>query len=153
MAEKVLAAVIRKAYVQGVSTRSVDELVKAMGMTGISKSQVSRLCMEIDDQIAAFLNRPLEGEGPIFGWMQPMCRSVPTVASCRSPSLLRSRSRSIAAAGERWAWQSAVRSRDLVATCCVPSLGLRGVKLVISDAHQGLRSCRGMRRDRTALRC
>src|ERR1041384_656187 len=58
MAEKALTAVIQEAYVQGVSTRSVDELVKAMGMTGISKSQVSRLCSEIDDKIAAFLDRP-----------------------------------------------------------------------------------------------
>jgi transposase-like protein len=53
MAEKALAAVIQKAYVQCVSTRSVDELVKAMGMTGISRSQVSRLCSEIDDKIGA----------------------------------------------------------------------------------------------------
>src|SRR5258708_8392216 len=58
MAEKALTAVIQEAYVQGVSTRSVDELVKAMGMTGISKSQVSRLCGEIDGKIAAFLDRP-----------------------------------------------------------------------------------------------
>jgi len=62
LAEKALAAVVQEAYVHGVSTRSVDDLVKAMGMTGISKSQVSRLCGEIDDKIAAFLNRPLEGD-------------------------------------------------------------------------------------------
>ena len=80
MAEKALTAVLQEAYIQGVSTRSVDELVKAMGMTGISKSQVSRLCSEIDDKIAAFLNRPLEGDwpylwkvtGPIFGSMRAM---------------------------------------------------------------------------------
>src|SRR5207344_965613 len=60
MAEKALTAVIQEAYVQGVSTRSVDELVKAMGMSGISKSQVSRLCGEIDDKVQTFLNRPLE---------------------------------------------------------------------------------------------
>src|ERR1041384_6350882 len=58
MAEKALTAVIQESYVQGISTRSVDELVKAMGMDGISKSQVSRLCSEIDDKIAAFLDRP-----------------------------------------------------------------------------------------------
>ena len=52
MAEKALAAVVQEAYVQGVSTRSVDELVKAMGMTGISKSQVSRLCAEIDERVS-----------------------------------------------------------------------------------------------------
>src|ERR687898_2865877 len=67
-AEKALAAVIQEAYVQGVSTRSVDELVKAMGMSGISKSQVSRLCAEIDEKIAAFLGRPLEGEWPYL-WL------------------------------------------------------------------------------------
>jgi transposase-like protein len=52
----------------GVSTRSVDDLVKAMGMSGISKSQVSRLCSEIDDKIAAFLHRPLEGDWPYL-WL------------------------------------------------------------------------------------
>jgi transposase-like protein len=62
MAEKALTAVIQEAYVHGVSTRSVDELVRAMGMTGISKSQVSRLCEEIDDRVKTFLDRPIEGE-------------------------------------------------------------------------------------------
>ena len=64
MAEKALTAVIQEAYVQGISTRSVDELVRALGMTGISKSQVTRLCGEIDDKIAGFLDRSLEGEWP-----------------------------------------------------------------------------------------
>src|SRR5207247_6816153 len=68
LAEKALAAVVQEAYVHGVSTRSVDDLVKAMGMTGISKSQVSRLCTEIDDKIAAFLTRPLEGDWPYL-WL------------------------------------------------------------------------------------
>jgi hypothetical protein len=63
LAEKGLAAVVQEAYVHGVSTRSVDDLVKAMGMTGISKSQVSRLCAEIDERVKAFLSRPIEG-GP-----------------------------------------------------------------------------------------
>ena len=63
-AEKAMVAVIQEAYVQGVSTRSVDELVKAMGMTGISKSQVSRLCTEIDERVKAFLDRPIAGEWP-----------------------------------------------------------------------------------------
>src|SRR6201985_94570 len=64
LAEKALTAVIQEAYVQGVSTRSVDELVKAMGMTGISKSQVSRLCGEIDERVQTFLRRPIEGDRP-----------------------------------------------------------------------------------------
>ena len=63
-AEKALAAVIQEAYIQGVSTRSVDELVKSMGMAGISKSQVSRLCEEIDARVGAFLARPIEGDWP-----------------------------------------------------------------------------------------
>ena len=63
-AEKALAAVIQEAYIQGVSTRSVDDLVKALGMSGISKSQVSRLCTEIDERVNAFLARPIEGDWP-----------------------------------------------------------------------------------------
>ena len=63
-AEKALVAVVQEAYVQGVSTRSVDDLVKAMGMTGISKSQVSRLCAEIDERVQAFLDRPIEDFWP-----------------------------------------------------------------------------------------
>ena len=68
MAEKALTAVIQEAYIQGVSIRSVDDLVKAMGATGVSKSQVSRLCEEIDACVKAFLDRPLEGEWP-YVWL------------------------------------------------------------------------------------
>src|SRR6201747_454955 len=68
MAEKAPTAVIQEAYVQGISTRSVDDLVQAMGMSGISKSQVSRLCVEIDDKVQTFLNRPLEGDWPYL-WL------------------------------------------------------------------------------------
>ncbi len=68
MAEKALAAVIQEAYIQGVSTRSVDDLVQAMGMSGASKSQVSRLCGEIDDKVTGFLDRPLEGDWPYL-WL------------------------------------------------------------------------------------
>jgi transposase-like protein len=63
-AEKALTAVIQEAYIQGVSTRSVDDLVKAMGMSGVSKSQVSRLCEEIDERVNAFLDRPIESDWP-----------------------------------------------------------------------------------------
>ena len=82
-AEKMLAAVIQEAYVRGVSTRSVDELVKAMGMTGISKSQVSRMCTEIDDKIGAFLDRPLEG------WPTPASRAVALLPPSSLPRLPR----------------------------------------------------------------
>ena len=71
MAEKALTAVVQEAYVQGVSTRSVDDMVKAMGMSGISKSQVSRLWAEIDEKVKAFLSRPIEGTCPTFGLMPP----------------------------------------------------------------------------------
>jgi len=64
MAERALTAVIQEAYVQGISTRSVDDLVKALGMDGISKSQVSRLCEELDEKVHAFLDRPIEGDWP-----------------------------------------------------------------------------------------
>src|SRR5215213_3161142 len=63
-AEKALTAVIQEAYVHGISTRSVDDLVRAMGGTGISKSQVSRLCEDIDERVQAFLSRPIEGHWP-----------------------------------------------------------------------------------------
>jgi transposase-like protein len=60
-----LATFIQEAYIQGVSTRSVDELVKARGMSAISKSQVSRLCAEIDERVNAFPDRPIEGDRPL----------------------------------------------------------------------------------------
>jgi transposase-like protein len=81
LAEKAIAAVVQEAYVQGVSTRSVDDLVRAMGMDGISKSQVSRLCApfgkckhlpvgqgEIDEKVKPFLGRPIEGDWP-YVWL------------------------------------------------------------------------------------
>jgi transposase-like protein len=68
LAEKALTAVIQEAYIQGISTRSVDDLVRAMGMEGIGKSQVSRLCGEIDERVQTFLSRPIEGEWP-YVWL------------------------------------------------------------------------------------
>src|ERR1044072_8552711 len=68
LAEKALTAVVQEAYVQGISTRSVDDLVRAMGMEGISKSQVSRLCGEIDERVQTFLSRPIEGDWP-YVWL------------------------------------------------------------------------------------
>ena len=85
MAEKALTAVVQEAYVQGVSTRSVDDLVKAMGMSGISKSQVSRLCEEIDEKVKAFLERGRSrATGPICGSTPPTSRFVRTGVSSRS---------------------------------------------------------------------
>ena len=71
LAEKALTAVVQEAYIQGISTRSVDDLVKALGMSGISKSQVSRLCEAIDERVKAFLDRPIEGDWPTCGSTPP----------------------------------------------------------------------------------
>ena len=142
MAEKALAAVIQEAYVQGVSTRSVDELVKAMGMTGISKSQVSRLCGEIDDKVAAFLNRPLEGDWPYL-WLDATYVKVREQGRIVSVAVIVAVAvngdgrrevlgMSIGASEAETFWTEFLRS--------LARRGLRGVKLVISDAHEGLKA-------------
>ena len=82
LAEKALTTVVQEAYVHGVSTRSVDDLVKAMGMTGISKSQVSRLCAEIDEKVQAFLNRPIEGDWPYLWIDATYVKGAPEWAHC-----------------------------------------------------------------------
>ncbi len=66
--EKALVAVIQEAWIGGVSTRRVDDLVQAMGLAGISKSTVSKLCKDIDDRVNAFLERPLVGDWPYL-WL------------------------------------------------------------------------------------
>jgi putative transposase len=81
MGEKALTAVIQEVYIQGVSTRSVDDLVQAMGMSGISKNQVSRLCGEIDERVNTFLNRRWRASGPISGSTPPMSKSAGPGAS------------------------------------------------------------------------
>ena len=81
--EKALAAVVQEAYVQGISTRSVDELVKALGMTGISQSQVSRLCEEIDERVNGFWTVRSKATGPSCGSMRPMSRCARAGGSCR----------------------------------------------------------------------
>src|SRR5262249_24395530 len=75
-AEKALVTVIQEAWIGGVSTRRVDELVQAMGLSGISKSQVSKLCKDIDERVNAFLDRPLDGEGPYL-WLAATYLKVP----------------------------------------------------------------------------
>ena len=142
MAEKALAAVVQEAYVQGVSTRSVDELVKAMGMTGISKSQVSRLCEEIDGKIAAFLNRPLEGDWPYL-WLD--ATYVKTRQNGRIVSVAVIVAVAVNSDGRREVLGMAIGASEAETfwTDFLRSLarrGLRGVKLVISDAHEGLKA-------------
>jgi transposase-like protein len=142
MPEKALTAVIQEAYVQGISTRSVDELVKAMGMTGISKSQVSRLCIEIDDKIAGFLDRPLEGEWPYL-WLDA------TYVKVRQDGRIVSVAVIVAVGvngdGRREVLGMAIGPSE-AETFWIDFLrklarrGLRGVKLVVSDAHEGLKA-------------
>jgi putative transposase len=141
-AEKALAAVIQEAYIQGVSTRSVDELVKAMGMGGISKSQVSRLCTEIDERVNAFLNRPIEGDWPYL-WIDATYLKVREAGRIVSVAVI------IAVAvntdGTREVLGTAIGPSEAEPfwTSFLRSLtrrGLRGVKLVISDAHGGIKA-------------
>jgi transposase-like protein len=147
MAEKALTAVIQEAYVQGVSTRSVDELVRAMGMTGISKSQVSRLCGEIDGKIAAFLDRPLEGEWPYL-WLDATYvkarRDGHVVSVAVIPGSSPGTAVGVNGDGRREVLGLAIGASEAETfwTDFLRKLarrGLRGVKLVVSDAHEGLK--------------
>jgi transposase-like protein len=154
-AEKALTAVIQEAYVHGVSTRSVDNLVKAMGGSGVSKSQVSRLVEEIDERVNAFLSRPIEGEWP-YVWIDA------TYVKAREAGRIVSTAVIIAvgvntdgrrevlgvATGPSEAeafWKSFLRS--------LADRGLRGVKLVIADDHKGLRAAASKVFHATLQRC
>ena len=142
MAEKALAAVIQEAYIQGVSTRSVDELVRAMGMTGISKSQVSRLCGEIDGKVAAFLDRPLEGEWPYL-WLDATYVKVREQGRIVSVAVIVAVAVNSAGRREVLGISIGVSEAETFWTDFLRSLtrrGLRGVRLVISDAHEGLKA-------------
>jgi putative transposase len=140
--EKAMTAVIQEAYVQGISTRSVDELVKALGMTGISKSQVSRLCEEIDERVDEFLNRPIEGDWPYL-WIDAtyvkvrQSGRIVSVATIIAVAVNTEGRREVLgmATGPSEAepfWTEFLRS--------LMRRGLRGVRLVISDAHEGLKA-------------
>jgi transposase-like protein len=139
--ERALVAVVQEAYVQGVSTRRVDELVQALGMTGISKSQVSRLCQALDAEVERFRTRPLEGPYP-YVWLDATYLKVREQGRVVSMAVVIAVA--VRATGEREVlgldvgpsedgafWLQFLRS--LVAR------GLGGVRLVISDAHQGLK--------------
>jgi transposase-like protein len=142
MAEKALTAVIQEAYVHGVSTRSVDELVRALGMTGISKSQVSRLCGEIDEKVAAFLDRPLEGDWPYL-WLDAtyvktriggrvVSTAVILAVAVNSDGRREVVGMGVGPSEAETFWTEFLRQ--------LARRGLRGVKLVISDAHEGLKA-------------
>src|SRR4051794_30177774 len=141
-AEKALTAVIREAYVHGVSTRSVDDLVEAMGGTGVSKSQVSRLCEGIDERVQAFLSRPIEGSWPCLRIDATHLESrkggrVASVAVTVAVGVDTDGRREVpgVATGASEAevfWTGFLRS--------LADRGPRGVRLVIADDHEGLRA-------------
>jgi putative transposase len=155
MAEKALTAVIQEAYVHGVSTRSVDDLVKAMGGTGVSKSQVSRLCAEIDDKVKAFLDRPLEGDWP-YVWLDATYVKVRRNHRIVSVAV-------IIAVGVNTDGRREVLGMDIGASEAetfwtdflrkLRRRGLRGVKLVVSDAHEGIKAAVAKLMNATWQRC
>ena len=141
-AERALVGVVQEAYVQGVSTRRVDELVKALGMTGISKSQVSRLCEELDAEVERFRNRRLCEEYP-YVWLDATFLKVRQEGRVVSTAVVIAIG--VTATGEREVlgldvgpsedggfWLQFLRS--------LVSRGLKGVRLVTSDSHQGLKN-------------
>jgi putative transposase len=140
-AEKALVSVIQEAWIGGVSTRRVDELVQAMGLSGISKSQVSKLCKDIDERVNAFLERPIEGEWPYL-WLDATYLKVReggrivSVAAIIAVAVSTDGRREIVGLGigpseAEPFWSSFIKG--------LVKRGLKGVKLVISDAHDGLR--------------
>jgi transposase-like protein len=142
LTEKAIAAVVQEAYVHGVSTRSADDLVQAMGMDGISKSQVSRLCEEIDAKVKPFLGRPIEGDWP-YMWLDATYVRVRRTGRIVSAAV-------VVAIGVNGDGRREVLGLDICPSEAetfwsefprkLARRGLRGVKLVISDAHEELKA-------------
>ncbi len=140
-AEQALVAVVREAYVHGVSTRKVDDLVRALGLDGISKSQVSRLCQSLDEEVERFRTRRLEGAYPYL-WLDATYVKVRTGGRVVSMAV-------VVAIGVRTSGEREVRGLDVGPSedgafwqqflRGLVARGLAGVQLVISDAHAGLK--------------
>ena len=142
LAEKALTAVIQEAYIQGISTRSVDDLVKAMGMSGISKSQVSRLVEEIDEKVQAFLARPIEGDWPYL-WVDATYVKVRQAGRIVSVAVIVAVGVNADGRREVLGLAAGPSEAEVFWTEFLRSLarrGLRGVKLVVSDAHEGIKA-------------
>ncbi len=142
-AEQALASVVAQAYVEGVSTRRVDDLVKAMGIEGISRSEVSRLASQLDAKVAEFRERPLDAGPYRYVWIDALTQKVReggrvvNVSAVIATVVTAEGRREIAGfdiiTNESTAgWTAFLRS--LVAR------GLSGVELVISDAHGGIKA-------------
>src|SRR5271154_4357418 len=155
MAEKALTAVIQEAYVQGVSTRSVDDLVRAMGGTGVSKSQVSRLCEEIDERVKAFLDRPIEGDWPYL-WIGATYVKVRQAGRIVSLALIVAGGVNADGRREVLGMDIGPSEAETFWTAFLRKLarrGLRGVKLVVSDAHEGINAAVAKVLNATWQRC
>jgi putative transposase len=142
LAEKALTAVVQEAYIQGIWTRSVDDLVKAMGMSGISKSPVSRLCEEIDVRVKEFLNRPIEGDWP-YVWIDATYLKVRQAGRIVSVAVTIAVGVNSNGRREVLGMAIGVSEAEVFWTDFLRSLarrGLRGVKLVICDAHEGIKA-------------
>lgn len=145
MWEQALINVIQEAYVHGVSTRKVDELVQAMGMEGIDKSTVSRISKELDEHIGSFVNRPLTYQYP-YVWLDATFPKVREGGHVQSMAL-------VVAVGVNENGEREILGFDIGMTESGPfwteflrglvARGLKGVKLVISDAHEGLKNAIG----------
>jgi len=140
-AEHALAAVVQEAYVHGVSTRKVDDLVKALGIDGISKSEVSRICAELDTVVTAFRTRPLTGEHR-YVWVDATYHKVRVDGRVTSQATVVAVGIStngdrqvlgvdVGPSEDRAFWTAFLRS--------LVKRGLKGVRLVVSDAHEGLK--------------
>jgi putative transposase len=140
--EQALVAVVMEAYVNGVSTRRVERLVEQLGVAGMSKSQVSRLCAALDEQVAAFRERPLEGRYPYL-WLDAKVEKV------RDASGRVRRKALVVAYAVHEAGYREVIALDVGATesgafwreflRSLLARGLTGVELVVSDQHEGLK--------------
>jgi putative transposase len=140
--EKALVAVIQEAWIAGVSTRRVDDLVQAMGLSGISKSSVSKLCKDIDERVNAFLTRPLSGAWPYL-WLDA------TYLKVREGGRIVSVAAIVAVAVDTEGRREIIglhigpSEAEVFWTDFLRSLvkrGLSSVQLVISDAHEGLKA-------------
>jgi transposase-like protein len=141
-AEQALLNVVQEAYVQGVSTRRVDDLVQSLGLTGIDKSRVSRICKELDQQVAEFRGRTLKGEYPYL-WLDAVylkarqngrivSRALVIAIGVRESGEREVLGFDVGGSEEAAFWQAFLRE--------LKQRGLEGVRLVISDAHEGLKA-------------
>jgi putative transposase len=153
--EKALTAVIQEAYVHGISTRSMDDLVQAMGGTGISKSHVSRLCEEIDERVDAFLERPIEGDWPYL-WIDATYLKVRQGGRIVSVAVTLAVGVNTDGRREVLGMATGASEAEPFWTEFLRGLvrrGLNGVKLVISDAHEGIKAATSRVLSTTWQRC